>query len=257
LATLPLAINVWLHRSLGTWTHQVDAFVALTDFQRERMVEAGLPAGRMHVKPNFYPGKPKPVSWKERGNYAVFAGRLSPEKGIGTLVRAWLEWGEQAPELRVLGEGPLRVSLERLASSDSAERIRFLGQHSSQDTQREIAGARLVILPSQWFEGFPMVIREAFAFAVPAAVSAIGPLPSIVQDGVNGVVFPPGDAQSLLQRVRAAWGTPGMLERLSEGARSTFEKSYTGDVNYRMLMSIYASAIDVSRSRRNGAYGRN
>jgi glycosyltransferase involved in cell wall biosynthesis len=249
LATLPLALNVWLHRTLRTWTRQVDAFIALTEFQRERMIEAGLPAERLHVKPNFYPGNPKPVPWVDRGDYAVFAGRISPEKGVTTLIRAWLDWGEHAPELRVLGEGQLRGSLEGLAASAPVARIRFLGQVSSQDAQREIAGAKLLILPSQCYEGFPMVIREAFAFAVPAAVSAIGPLPSIVQDGVSGVVFAPGDSQSLLQKVREAWKSSGMLEKLAAGSRAAFESRYTEDANYRTLMEIYSSAIAVSKEK--------
>ena len=85
--------------------------------------------------------------------------------------------------------------------------------------QDEIARACLLVLPSEWFEGFPMVVREAFAFGTPAAVSNIGPLPSIVRQGENGVVFEPGDPQSLLQVVRAAWEKAGELEHLAMGAR--------------------------------------
>ncbi|HNC14233.1 MAG TPA: glycosyltransferase, partial [Cyclobacteriaceae bacterium] len=72
LATLPLAANVALHRNLGTWTKQVDAFIALTEFQRERMIEAGLPASLVHVKPNFYPGNPVMSPWPERRDNVVF-----------------------------------------------------------------------------------------------------------------------------------------------------------------------------------------
>ena len=100
LATLPLAASVALHRRLGTWTNQVDAFIALSEFQRARMIEAGLPAELVHVKPNFYPGDPTVVPWAERNQSVVFAGRLTAEKGVRALVRAWLLWGESAPELR-------------------------------------------------------------------------------------------------------------------------------------------------------------
>lgn len=93
LATLPLVANVSLHRLLGTWTQKVDAFIALTEFQRVRMVEAGLPADLVHVKPNFYPGQPKVVPWSERRPFVVFAGRLTAEKGVLALVRTWLDWG--------------------------------------------------------------------------------------------------------------------------------------------------------------------
>lgn len=251
LATLPLAFSVGLHRMLGTWTRQVDAFIALTEFQRERMIEAGLPAELVQVKPNFYPGNPIPVPWAARRPSVVFAGRLTAEKGVMALVRAWLLWGATAPELRIVGDGALRSDLERLAATDPATPIRFLGPLSSEAAQAEIAQARLLILPSECFEGFPMVVREAFAFGTPAAVSAIGPLPSIVQSGSSGVVFASANPESLFREVRAAWETPGLLERLGQGARQAFAARYTEDANDQMLMTIYQQAIIVSQERKS------
>jgi glycosyltransferase involved in cell wall biosynthesis len=251
LATLPLAANVALHRFLGTWTKRVDAFIALTEFQRERMIEAGLPADLVHVKPNFYPGNPAIVPWADRRPSVVFAGRLSAEKGVLALVRAWMMWGASAPELRIVGDGDLRGELVRLAATTPEVPIRFLGQFGGAAAQEEIARARLLVLPSECFEGFPMVVREAFAFGTPAAVSNIGPLPSIVRQGENGVVYAPGDPQSLLGVVRTAWETAGELERLAAGARRSFEALYTEEENYRMLMTIYAQAMEVHSSRKD------
>lgn len=252
-ATLPLAASVALHRRLGTWTRQVDAFIALSEFQRERMIEAGLPAELVHVKPNFYPGDPAIVPWAGRNQSVVFAGRLTAEKGVQALVRAWLMWGESAPELRIVGDGELRGELERLAATSPGVPIRFLGQLPAAAAQQEIACARLLGLPSEWFEGFPMVVREAFAFGTPAAVSDIGPLPSIVRQGENGVVFRPADPQSLVETVRAAWESEGYLDRLAGGARRSFEELYSEEANYKMLMTIYEQAIEVSRRRRKPA----
>lgn len=243
LATIPLAMSVALHRGVGTWTRDVDAFITLTEFQRERMIAAGLPDDRVYVKPNFYPGNPKPIPWNDRDDCVVFAGFLTPYKGIEYLIRAWLEWGENAPELRVLGDGPLRKPLELLASSKPGVQIRFYGLLASHDAEEQIARAKLLVLPSTWFEGFPMVIREAFAFGTPVAVSAIGPLPSIVTNELNGVLFDPADQESLLHEVRAAWESIGKLERLAAGARTTFENAYTEDVNYHTLMDIYDRAL--------------
>ncbi len=251
LATVPLALSVGLHQALGTWTRQVDAFIALTEFQRERMIAAGLPAELVHVKPNFYPGNPIPAPWAARRPSIVFAGRLTAEKGVTALVQAWLLWGAAAPELRIVGDGDLRGNLERLAATDPTTPIRFFGPLSSEAAQAEIAHAHLLILPSEWFEGFPMVIREAFAFGTPAAVSAIGPLPSIVQPGSSGVVFAPGDPESLFRVVRAAWDTPGLLERLGQGARQAFAALYTEDANAQMLMAIYQQALIVSQERKS------
>lgn len=95
-----------------------------------------------------------------------------------------------------------------------------------------------------------MVVREAFAFGTPVAVSDIGPLPSIVCQGENGVVFSPGNPQSLLEIVKGVWESEGELERLAVGARCSFDALYTEKVNYELLMEIYQQAIEVSRKRK-------
>ena len=240
LATLPIALNVALHRAAGTWVHHVDAFIALTDFQRRCMVDAGLPAKRVLVKPNFYPGNPGVVPWMERKPYVVFAGRLTPEKGVVNLLRAWQLWGNDAPELRLVGGGELRGELERMAVGLP---VRFLGQQSAEEAQRQIAGASLLVLPSECFEGFPMVVREAFAFGTPSAVSNLGPLPSIVKQGESGVVFEAANPLSLLEEIRSLWQKKALLEQLGRGAREAFEALYTEDANYNTMMMIYEHAI--------------
>jgi glycosyltransferase involved in cell wall biosynthesis len=174
----------------------------------------------------------------------VFAGRLSAEKGVASLLRAWRAWGTNAPELRLVGDGDLRLELERLACNLP---VRFLGQVDGAEAQRQIAGARLLVLPSECLETFGLAVSEAFAFGTPAAVSNIGPLPSIVRHGGSGVVFEPSNPESLLHAVRRAWETPGMLEQLGKGARKEFECKYTEDANYATLMDIYERAIAVSR----------
>lgn len=247
LATVPLALNVALHRGLGTWTKQVDAFIALSDFQRQRMVAGGLPSERVFVKPNFYPGNPAVVQWAQRKPYVVFAGRLTAEKGVAALVRAWQLWGADAPELRVLGDGDLRAELTDLARGLP---VRFMGQVSALAAQQQIAEAGLLVLPSECFEGFPMVVREAFAFGTPVAVSDIGPLPSIVQHGESGVVFEAGNPASLLREIRGAWTAPGVLPALGNGARAAFEAHYTEKSNYQTMIRIYQRAIE--RSPRQG-----
>ncbi len=245
IATAPLALSVGLHRAIGTWAKEVDAFITLSSFQRELMIEAGLPREKVHVKPNFYPGNPRVVPWSERKPYIVFVGRLTAEKGVISLIKAWREWGQEAPELRIVGDGGLRQELELMAHGLP---IRFLGQVDSREAEQQIAYAQLQILPSEWFEGFPMVIREAFAFGTPAAVSDIGPLASIVQNQLNGVVFEPANPKSLLHEVRSVWNKQGHLEYLGNGARIAFETNYTEDANYLSLMSIYQQAIKVSRN---------
>lgn len=250
LATLPLAASVSLHRRLGTWEHDVEAFISLSEFQKDRMVAAGLPRALVHVKPNFFPGNPAPIAWAERESSMVFVGRLTPEKGAMTLLAAWKAWGVDAPPLTIVGDGPQRAELEEYARAMAPGKVRFLGQVAREATLREIARARMVIVPSECFEGLPTVLIEAFAFGTPVAVSNLGPLPSLVRAGVDGVVFEPNAPQSLLESARAAWQAPGALEKLGSGARAEFEATYSEQANYAALLEIYAAAIDVSGKRR-------
>lgn len=248
MATLPIAIGVALHRFIGTWERKIDAFIALSEFQRELMSSGGLPYENIYVKPNFYPGDPKVVSFDDRGDYVVFVGRLGQEKGVHTLVQAWRKWRGVAPRLRFIGDGPLRNELEKDAENLPIE---FLGQISYEEVQKQIANARMLILPSECFEGFPMVLREAFALGTPVAVSNLGPLPSIVQHGENGVVFLAGNADELNCAVEGALLDLDALKKMSKGARVSFEKLYNEEANYRMLIEIYEKALETNKRKKS------
>lgn len=242
LATLPLACGILLHNKLGTWNKHVDAFITLSDFQRNLMIKSGLPNGLVHVKPNFIAGNPQVVPWPDRGEpYVVFAGRLTFQKGLITLLRAWQTWGEHAPELRLIGDGELRSELEIMAAGLN---VRFFGQLPREEVYCQISRAHLLVLPSESFETFGLVVAEAFAFGTPTAVSNIGPLPSIVKDGISGIVFLPGNSENLFSTIKSAWEKLGFLERLGRGARAVFEKKLNEEVNFDKLMNIYALAIE-------------
>lgn len=243
LATVPMALMIALHRRLGTWSRQIDGFIALTEFQKNTMVAAGLPAGRVHIKPHFYPDPPVAIPWEQRRPKVVYVGRLGAEKGIQVLIEAWERWGENAPLLEIIGDGPEKKSLEKMARLNTAETLRFYGQLSFADTQQRLAEASLLVLPSLWFEGFPMVIREAFALGVPVAASRLGSMPGIVADGKNGVLFMPGDASDLLQKLQALWQDRNKLADMAVNARREFETRYTAEKNHAMLMAIYRQSM--------------
>lgn len=240
LATLPLAVSVALHRGLGTWGREVDRFIALSDFQREIMEKAGFPREKMCTKPNFFPGCPQVLEWTKRRDSVVFVGRLSVEKGLETLIEAWRLWGDSAPELRLIGDGPLR---DRLVAAAKGSHVRFLGQLPSGDAHGEVAKSKMLLLPSQCYEAFPMVIPEAFAYGVPVGVSSLGPLPNIVDDGRTGVCYPACDAARLVEKVSQCWSHGTRLSEMGRAARNEFEQKYTEEVNYQRLLAIYGEAL--------------
>jgi glycosyltransferase involved in cell wall biosynthesis len=250
LATIPLAISIALHRQIGTWNMHVDRFIALTQYQRELVIHAGLPSGLVCVKPQFYPGTPEPIPWIARDNRVLFVGRLSPEKGVRDLLSAWKVLGRDAPNLEIVGDGPDRRVLENQIQSEGLDRVRLLGQLGFEETQNKIAHSRLLVVPSTWFEGFPMVIREAYAFGVPVAASRLGSLAELVKEDTNGFLFPANSPDQIAAVVRNAWDDQEGLEKLARGARQSFLTSYTEDANFETLMTIYEEAKAERKNRK-------
>ncbi len=240
ISTLPLGITIWLQRLLGTWRDKVNGYIVLSEFQKSLMSRGGLPEDKIYVKPNYFPGAPKVKPWCERDNAVIFVGRISEEKGVSSLIHAWKRWGASAPILKIYGDGALRSSLQSLINNFGLNKKIFIyGQVAANVVEKEISNSKLLVLPSLCIEGFPMVIREAFAFGTPVAASNIGPLSSIVSNGKNGVVFSPGDPESIFGVIKDAWTDSAGLERLAISARQSYEDNYTEEKNYDSLIDIY------------------
>jgi len=250
MATLPLAAMINIHRFLGTWNKQVYAFIALTEFQLEIMANAGLPDKKIHIKPHFYADPPQPTAWNGRLEKIAYIGRLGEEKGVPLLVKTWNEWGADAPMLEIIGEGPEKSLLKKeIDKNNISGKIILAGQLSFEETQSRLASSRMLILPSLCFEGFPMVIREAFALGVPVAASRLGAMESLITPHKNGVLFEPGNSNDICQTVKASWNNQEKLSDMGAAARAEFEEKYTAETNYTMLMKIYQAAIEERQNR--------
>ena len=222
-----------LHRALGTWSRLVARYIALTEFARRKFVEGGLPADRIAVKPNFL--HPDPGPGRGDGGFALFVGRLSEEKGIETLLRAW-EGIDDVP-LRIVGEGPLAPLVREAAERTGS--VRWLGRLPQEEVQRLLGEARCLVVPSRWYEGFPRVVVEAYARGTPVVASRLGGLAEIVDGRRTGRLFRPDDADELARAVRSIDAEAGALRA---AARAEFEARYTAEASYRTLMRIYAEA---------------
>ena len=170
-ASTVTAAAITAHKLSGTWSRRVDCYVALGEFGRRKFIEGGLPAAKIAVKPNFL--DPDPGGGDGRGGYALFVGRLSPEKGIATLLKAWSNHPE-FPILHIAGGGPLAPAVQEAASRNA--HVRWLGQLSSAETLEQMRGARFLVCASTWYECFPLVIVEAFASGLPVIASNLGAL---------------------------------------------------------------------------------
>jgi glycosyltransferase involved in cell wall biosynthesis len=239
-ASAAVAVMLAIHRSLGTWTQLVARYIALTEFARQKFIGGGLSPDRIAVKPNFVSPDPGPKDGI--GDYAIFVGRLSPEKGVKTIVAAWKQLPISIP-LVIIGEGPLRDSLESRVISYGLNGVSFRGRMSREEVLNAVKGARFLVLPSECYENFPMSIAEAFACGVPVICSRHGGMQEIVTDGRTGLHFTPADSQDLATKVEFAWTHPREMEGMGRDAREEYNVKYTAQRNYEMLIEIYTKAI--------------
>lgn len=236
-ATASVVNMLWNNRRRGTYSSLVQHYVALTEFARERFIAGGLPADRIVVKPNGMTAPPR--AGLGEGGHVVFVGRLSAEKGLQTLLDAW----RALPDIRlkVAGDGPMREQLEAQARRDDLN-VEFMGRLERSRVAEVMGEASFAVVPSQWFEGFPMVVVEAFACGTPVVASRLGSLAEIVREGINGRLFTPGDPQALVAAVRAMFDAPEALKQMRRNAREEFDARYSAAASFHTLMEVYQRA---------------
>lgn len=238
--TAAVALMLKYHHLSNTYNQSVEAYIALTGFARARFIAAGLPAEKLTVKPNFM--SPDPGMPTASRDYAMFAGRLSPEKGVATLLSAWAKLRTRVP-LVIAGDGPELEGLQAQAAQLGLADVKFAGRLSREQTLATMKGARFLLFPSLWYENFPMTIVESFACGTPVIASRLGAMEEIVEDGRVGLNFTLGEPEDLAAKVDWAWNHPNECRRMSEEARREYETRYTAERNYGMLMEIYETAL--------------
>ena len=228
-----------VHSFLKTWREKVEVYIALTEFARQKFIEGGIPAEKVAVKPNFV--NPDPGPGEGKGGYALFVGRLSEEKGVESMLRAWELLGERIP-LKVVGDGPLAEKVSRAAERLSG--VEWMGQIPGEQVTELMKDAAFLVFPSTWYEVFPLVIVEAFATGLPVIASDIGNMSSLIDHAHTGLHFRPGDGEDLAVQVGWALSHPDELSRMRREARAEFEAKYTAERNYERLMEIYDLAME-------------
>jgi glycosyltransferase involved in cell wall biosynthesis len=239
--TAAVAVMLKVHRVAGTWATKVNAFISLTEFAKQKLIANGLPAERIHVKSNFV--DQDPGQRDGTGEYALFVGRLSPEKGVDTLLKAWALLKSPIP-LKIVGDGPERAQLEAQSQQLGNTNVDFLGRLDQDQIKGVMKKSRFLVLPSLWYEGFPMVIAESFACGVPVLGSRLGAMQEVISDGHSGLHFTAGSADDLAQKAGWAWEHADEMVAMGRNARSEYEAKYRPEGNYAALMTIYQKAMN-------------
>jgi glycosyltransferase involved in cell wall biosynthesis len=240
LGSAAVAAMLTFHRLKGTWRREVDVYIALSEFGRNKFIEGGLPPEKLMIKPNF--SDPDPGVGSGEGEFAIFVSRLTAEKGVATLCAAWPRvFAETGIKLKIIGDGPLRSSAE--AASKSAVGIEYLGRLEQQEVYAAMGAARALIFPSIWYEGQPRTIVESLAKGTPVLASRLGSMPEMIADGRTGLLFTPGNPDDLARQARVLLCGQVDGQQMRRAARLEYETHYTARQNYPLLMNCYEKAL--------------
>ena len=240
LAPICIILMNWIHRCLGTWHSKIDYYFVLTEFGRNIFLKSGLSPERLIIRPNIIYPAPTERKESEIEEFALFLGQISEKKGVELLVDVWRLINYK---LIMAGAGPLLENL-KAKSLDNGGKINFLGNVPHQKAIELLKKSRFLLLPSLHNEGFPLVILEALALGVPVIASKRGPLPELIEDTVTGFLVKPGDKEDLASKINFAINDRGKMIEMGHNARKLYDKKYSIEQNYKILMDTYLKAIE-------------
>lgn len=216
------ALRNYTARLRGDFRDCVDRFACITDFQRRKLIEAGFPAEKIVVIPNYVEAGEEPGEMTD-GDYVAYCGRVSYEKG-GDL---FVELARQLPDIRFRMAGEVRDS--HLLGGNVPENLELAGYVSGQKLEDFYRGARFVVMPSRCYEGFPMAILEAARYARPVIGPDHGGFSEIIGHGedASGLLFKPGDFSSLREMVECLWNDSSLCWQLGQHARGKLVERYS------------------------------
>jgi glycosyltransferase involved in cell wall biosynthesis len=240
LQTSAVALMTASHRLMRTWDRTVSFFFVLSEFAKRKFVENGIAESKIVVKPNFVVD---PGQTGGGGDEFLYAGRLSPEKGIRTLLRGIAGTRSPNARFRIVGDGPLEPEVREAAFKDA--RITYDGRLPLARVMDLMAGSRAVIVPSECYETFGRAAAEAFAAGTPVICSDTGAVAEIVDDGLTGFHFRSGDGADLGRIIDQICADPDVPASMRKLARATYEARYTAERGYTLIMGAYERAIAV------------
>jgi len=234
--SLGYALRNWVARKRRMFLDNVTMYAALTEFQRQRLIAEGFPAERIAVIPNMVSATDGQVE-PRLGDYVGYVGRISPEKGVAHLLSA----ARRLTDIAFKAAG----SYDRMPHlpGDAPANFEFLGQLGAERLNGFYSQARMLVLPSTWFEGFPMTIAEAMVRGKPVVCSRIGGLQEIVDDGVTGLLFEPGNVEDLAEKIRYLWDRPDLCRKMGQAGREKVLREYLPEKYYERLMAVYEKAL--------------
>ncbi|NQV13145.1 MAG: glycosyltransferase family 4 protein [Parcubacteria group bacterium] len=236
-ASLVNMTEMYIHRLLRIYKNNVDKFICPSVFLRDKLVEFGFPKEKLVVVPHFVDCQS--IEPQYGGDYILYLGRLSREKGVATLLQAMTQ--VEGVKLKIAGSGPLEDDLRAQKEKLNLDQVEFMGFLAGGGLQRAIAGASLIAVPSESYETFGLSVIEAYAHGKPVIASRIGALPEVVKEGETGYLFESGKADELADKIKQALADQAGLEKMGEKARRYVAREFTPEKYYDALLEVYRS----------------
>jgi glycosyltransferase involved in cell wall biosynthesis len=230
-ASAALASSLVLHERIGTF-QRVNLYLAISEFVRRKHIQGGFSPSQIIVKPHFtWPAERRDGP----GQYFLFLGRLSSEKGVDALLRAW---AKVPAKLLVAGDGPEAARLRAMAPN----KVEFRGTVSPDEVLALLRHARALVVPSTWHEGAGRVVLEAYATGVPVLASRVGALPETVQDEVTGLLLPPTDVEAWAQAALRLL-EDSESKRMGEAAWNLWNERYGPETGLQNIQDAYRRVL--------------
>lgn len=245
--SLAAALEMSLHKFWKIYEKNTDIFISPSEFLKNKFIEFGQDSSKIKILPNFLfkKGGTNETKLEEStvNSYLLYFGRISEEKGLMTL----LEAAKLMPEIsiRIVGNGPQKSDLFNKITMERLANIKLLDYKTGAELEKEILGARAVILPSVWYENYPLSVLEALGYGKLVIASRLGGLPEIIKDKETGFLFNPGDAADLARVVKDIWNDETKIKKMNEKAQQQVQELNNPEKYYEELMKIYKKLCPV------------
>lgn len=239
------ALEMYLHRWWGVYTKSVDLFIALSKFAKNKMTKYGIPEEKIVVLPNCIDLSSNYPTGKTE-DYILFVGRLSEKDGIITLVKAM----ERLPQIKLViaGEGELKEKLLQIKRGKKLDNIHLAGFLKGDKLKKLVNEAKFTVFPAIWYHNCPVAILESLAFSKPVVASNLGSIPEFVEDGVDGLLFEPGDTFDLSEKIKYLYQKPLLVKKMGIAGRLKIENRFSKDAYYPQLLKIYQNLLKGGKS---------
>lgn len=234
IQTIACVVNTQIHRMMKIYGKIY--YICLTEFNKNKLLELEqIKEKHVYIKPNFVNDQIEFIPESRRDNFYIFAGRIDELKGIRMLLKAWEKMDKNAFKLIICGNGPLKKEGEKITREKNLNVV-WKGFLSNKEICSLLSKSKALILPTQWYEGFPMSIVEAYSVGTPVICSDIGNAGSIVEEGITGCKFNAKSETELIAAIKRSSG-------LCESTYDIYKKKYTEEINYNLLIEIYMKVM--------------